>query len=272
MGLGSDSQPVKIQIGGADTFLADSMQFMLEFGCRLTPNGCYYLMPSFRGEPNDKTHLHQFYHSEAEIPGTLEDVMTLVESYIRHITLDILDTCMPELVRAGAAIAALYELVDKSSFRRITFDEAADYLGSDGVIDEGRWRNITRQGERRLMEHFGQPLWVTHWDDLAVPFYQATDQMNGMIRARNADLLLGPGEIAGCGERHANVAAVVAALQRHNVQGSEYGWYLDMKAQFPLLTSGFGMGVERYLLWLLDHDDIRDLQLVPRAHGVEAAF
>lgn len=34
MGLGSDSIPVKIQLGGRDTYLADSMQFALEYGCR----------------------------------------------------------------------------------------------------------------------------------------------------------------------------------------------------------------------------------------------
>lgn len=39
MGLGSDSIPVKIQLGGRDTYLADSMQFALEYGCRFFENG-----------------------------------------------------------------------------------------------------------------------------------------------------------------------------------------------------------------------------------------
>ena len=41
MGRGSDSLPVKVNLEGVDTYLADSMQFMLEYGCRLTSNGCY---------------------------------------------------------------------------------------------------------------------------------------------------------------------------------------------------------------------------------------
>ena len=72
MGRGSDSSPVKINIDGVDTYLADSMQFLLEYGCRLNDKGVYYIMPTFRGEKADERHLCQFYHSEAEIPGKLE--------------------------------------------------------------------------------------------------------------------------------------------------------------------------------------------------------
>ena len=82
MGLGSDSIPVKIQLGGRDTYLADSMQFALEYGCRFFENGVWYIMPSFRGESEDKRHLSQFYNSEAEICVKLEDDMKLVEEYL----------------------------------------------------------------------------------------------------------------------------------------------------------------------------------------------
>ena len=50
MGRGSDSLPVKINLEGVNTYLADSMQFLLEYGCRLSDTGVYYIMPSFRGE------------------------------------------------------------------------------------------------------------------------------------------------------------------------------------------------------------------------------
>lgn len=75
MGFGSDSLPVEISLDGRSTYLADSMQFLLEYGCRFFKNGCWYIMPTFRGEPVDERHLKQFFHSEAEIVGTLMDVM-----------------------------------------------------------------------------------------------------------------------------------------------------------------------------------------------------
>ena len=64
MGLGSDSSPVKVKIQGIETYLADSMQFLLEFGCRIHKKGVYYIAPSFRGELADKRHLCQFFHLE----------------------------------------------------------------------------------------------------------------------------------------------------------------------------------------------------------------
>jgi asparaginyl-tRNA synthetase len=105
MGLGSDSLPVHVELGGVNTYLADSMQFMLELACRLTGRDCYYIMPSFRGEACDETHLSQFFHSEAEIRGDLADVMAVVDEYILHLAGGLLDRHEELLVDlAGGAL------------------------------------------------------------------------------------------------------------------------------------------------------------------------
>ncbi len=116
------------------------------------------------------------------------------------------------------------------------------------------------------MEMFGGYVWVTHWDHLAVPFYQAFADGSQNV-ALNADLLFGIGETVGAGERHVDEDAVTQALRLHSVDDEPYEWYRVLKREAPMRTSGFGMGVERLLLWVLDHDDIRDLQLLPRSNG-----
>lgn len=267
MGLGSDSLPVKVDLFGAPTYLADSMQFGLEYLCRLAKNGAYYLMPSFRGEAPDPTHLCQFFHSEAEIPGGLPDVMTVAEAYVRRLAVE-LTARHADVIRAAAGsldhVTPL--LGDSRAFRRLTFDEAGAALGDDPryVVHEEGWRNLTRAGERRLTEMYGDFVWITHWDALAVPFYQRQDDRG---RALNADLLFGPGEVVGAGERHVGGGEVVDALRQHAVPAEDYDWYVRMKAQAPLRTAGFGMGVERFLMWLLGLRDIRDLELLPRVNG-----
>src|ERR1039458_2775737 len=50
MGPGSDRLPVEVKLMGLQTYLADSMQLSLEYGCRLAPSGVYYVMQCFRGE------------------------------------------------------------------------------------------------------------------------------------------------------------------------------------------------------------------------------
>lgn len=99
MGLGSDSLPVKISLFDVDTYLADSMQFHLEYILRLFPkSGVHYLMPTFRGEAVDHRHLSQFYHSECEIEGDLHDVMNLVDRYIKFLVSEILRECRDSIL------------------------------------------------------------------------------------------------------------------------------------------------------------------------------
>lgn len=271
MGLGSDSLPVRIDLFGVETYLADSMQFMLEYGCRITDAGAYYLMPSFRGESADATHLCQFYHSEVELPGGLETAMSAAEGYVRALGGAIMDRLSgPVRDRVGTTehLEALAE--GRTPFNRITFDDAAVLLGDDSALvrrGEGGWRSLTRQGETRLLRELGGFVWVTDWDHLAVPFYQAFHP-DDAGRARNADLLFGMGEVIGCGERHADAPSLLRALDLHRLSREPYSWYAEMKARHPLRTAGFGMGVERFLMWVLDHSDIRDLQLLPRPNGV----
>jgi asparaginyl-tRNA synthetase len=106
---------------------------------------------------------------------------------------------------------------------------------------------------------------------MAVPFYQKCDPHDPR-KALNADLLMGIGETIGSGERYFTGKDVLKALKIHKVDPKPYEWYVYLKDKYPLQTSGFGMGVERFFLWLFKHDDIRDCQLLPRFNGVKTSF
>lgn len=273
MGLGSDSIPVKVNICGVDTYLADSMQFMLEYGCRILKDGCYYLMPSFRGEEADERHLCQFFHSEAEIVGDLDDVINLVERYIKYLCTNILEKSSEIIHSVTNDLSHIERIINrKDPIERITLDDAIELLEKKGfgkkcyTVHKEGFRTITSYGEKKLIELFDGFVWLTHFDHTSVPFYQAYDKSNP-TKALNADLLFGIGEVVGSGERHATELEVLEALDNHEVSEKEYAWYINMKKQFPLKTAGFGMGIERFLLWILQHNDIRDCQLLPRFNG-----
>ncbi|EKD55474.1 MAG: hypothetical protein ACD_60C00005G0001 [uncultured bacterium] len=277
MGLGSDSKPVEIELFGVKTYLADSMQFMLEYGCRIFKEGCYYLMPSFRGENADERHLCQFYHSEAEIPGNLDNVIKLVNSYIQFLSAGLLETCSFAIKKFAGSITHLEKAAQNNYIQKITFNEAIKVLekySSHHNLSPDHFykvihpdtRALTHLGEKTLIEIYQGMIWVTHYDQLSVPFYQAisTSPPN---KAMNADLLFGIGEVIGAGERHTNTPELLNALKRHAVPPKEYQWYIELKEKYPLKTAGFGMGVERFILWVLNHNDIRDCQLFPRING-----
>lgn len=274
MGLGSDSSPVKVNLQGVDTYLADSMQFSLEYGCRFAENGCYYVMPSFRGEDCDKTHLSQFIHSEAEVPGDLNKIMQLVEDYLRFLSLYMYENLKKEIeLIAGDTEHIMKVILRSTAIDRISFDEAEYKLRFDeDCITKApgqNWRNLTRKGEQKLMDSYGGFVWVTHWDEMTVPFYQASIISEGKRRlALNGDLLFGIGETVGAGQRHQNTSHLLEALQRHQVDPVSYDWYIKMRDEAPMLTSGFGMGVERFFMWLLKQSDIRNFQLLLRENGL----
>lgn len=275
MGRGSDSSPVKIKLQGVNTYLADSMQFLLEYGCRLVDKGVYYIMPSFRGEQADERHLCQFYHSEAEIKGDLNDVIDLIEQYIKHLSKQIVKKLGPELKKMIGDISHIEKVANyKGNFPRISFNEAEEVLRKNYpnnikkyIEYNDGWRNITRFGEQEIMKFYDGIVWITNYDILAVPFYQKYDP-NNVGTTKNADLLMGIGETVGCGERHSEYKEIKDSLRQHNVLQNEYIWYLKMKKEKPLNTAGFGMGTERFFMWVLKCDDIRNMQICPRFNGI----
>ena len=96
-----------------------------------------------------------------------------------------------------------------------------------------------------------------------VPFYQAVEDGDPSA-SMTADLLAGIGETVGCGERARTENAVLANLERCEVGEARYDWYLQMKRQNPLQTSGFGLGLERFLMWATQRTDIRDFAFLLR--------
>jgi asparaginyl-tRNA synthetase len=268
MGLGSDSEPVKVTINDLSVYLADSMQFCLEIGARLNSKGAYYIMPSFRGEPVDRRHLNEFTHSEVEIRGALEDVMNLAEAYIKFLIQGVLDRCPQSITAATGTTQHMTSALNKE-FARISFREATKILQDirgalrhrpDGVID------ITPEGEQYLTRHYDGFVWLTHLPWKLVPFYQSRNDADPEY-SNSADLLVGIGEILGSGQRVYGIDELDESMTVHQVDPLDYEWYRQMHADYPIQTSGFGLGIERFMLWLLQHDDIRDCTLLLRNHG-----
>ncbi|KAH9949129.1 hypothetical protein B0H21DRAFT_820318 [Amylocystis lapponica] len=280
MGLGSDSLPVQVELFGRPTYLADSMQFTLEYMLRFEEGlrGTYYVANSFRGEDPDSSHLNQFYHVECELLGGVDDAMGVAEQYVYGLT-EAIRRDHSDSIRAIAGttdhidtVLALFRAND-GKLPRITVDDAIAMMPAD----EEHWelavedrpecgRKLTRKGERFLIKHFGGACWLTEFDHLSCPFYQQyTDETK--TKARCADMLIGLGETLGLGERHQTAEEVLAALNHHVVPPVSYQWYMDIRKVRPLKTSGWGMGTERYVAWLFQHDDIRDFALIPRLKG-----
>ena len=285
MGPGSDSETIPFKFGELDTHLTDSSQFGFE---PLLLNGfdkLYCYLPSMRGEDCDCRHLNQFYHCEMEMKGDLKSLIPVIEDYIKILAETLLQ--MENIIKAvsmndKATVQYLNSILKSKNFPVITFDEAVAILvknKKDKLINYTKHGNdICSEGEIELMKMLNvkTPLWVTNFDRDRVPFYQKPDP-NNPDKTINADLLFPPilrgafgGEVIGAGQRQDNPNEMYESLKRqNNIPARPYEWYIDLRRQKKYTTtSGFGLGVERFIAWSLGKNNIRDAIIYPRQKNI----
>jgi asparaginyl-tRNA synthetase len=79
--------------------------------------------------------------------------------------------------------------------------------------------------------------------------------------------LLGPrgfGEIIGGSERETDAQLIIDNLKRIGDDPEKYKWYIDIRRYGSVEHSGFGVGMDRLITWMLELDHIRDCIPFPR--------
>lgn len=287
MGPGSNSEAIPIKFGKYNLNLVDSSQFGFEPLLLNRMDKVYCYLPSMRGEDPDKRHLNQFFHCEAEIKGTIDDLIPIIEGYIKFLA-EVLLTMQNILAKISLdpekTSLILHDIAKSESQKspEITFDEAVSALiesGNEHLMNFTKFgRDLTSAGELKLAEilEFNVPFWIKNYDRDRVAFYQKPmpDDLNKVL---NADLIFPPiaggsfgGEIVGCGQRQDNPEEMYESLSRQNINPEPYEWYINLR-RLPRyqITSGFGLGVERFITWSLCYDDIKDSILYPRLKNIK---
>lgn len=284
MGLGSDSEAIPFKFGNLDTFLVDSSQFGFE---PLLINGIekvYCYLPSMRGENPNERHLNQFFHCEAEITGNLSSVTELAENYFKTIceALLLLPNILQKLSQqSNITENSLQKVLNKKSFPTITFDNAVNELEKNNLESLIKYsksgRDLTSIGENTLAKllNLDTPFWITNYDRDRVPFYQKPDPKN-IDKVLCADLIVPAlfsnsfgGEVLGAGQRQDNANEMYESLQRQGISKDSYEWYIKLR-NLPSysMTSGFGLGIERFISWAIGLDNIRDAIIYPRLKNI----
>lgn len=281
MGPGSNSEAIPIMFGKLHTYLVDSSQFGFEPLLFQKTKRVYCYLPSMRGENPDSRHLNQFFHCELEIQGSLEELTPIAEGYVRALA-SILLALEPILnkmsINHEKTRNALQAVLASSSFVSIEFSEAYNTLAksdnhSNYVDEHESGRDILPKGEQHIAEKHGGvlPVWIKNFDRDRVAFYQKPhpDRPGRVI---NADLIFPPlcpsgfgGEIMGAGQRQDNVKELKESLSRQGLNEGSYEWYIQLRSEEGYrVTSGFGLGIERFLAWALGYENIRDVIFYPR--------
>ena len=119
-----------------------------------------------------------------------------------------------------------------------------------------------------MASQFDRPVFVHHYPSAVKAFYMEPEP-DRPETCRSADLLApeGYGEIIGGGERASDLAYVEAQIARHNLPREAYEWYLDLRRYGSVPHSGFGLGLERTVMWICGLAHIRETIPFPRLLG-----
>ena len=234
----------------------------------------YTFGPSFRAENSNTTrHLSEFWHIEPEVAfAELPDIMEIAEDMIKYVIRAVLEECPEEMnffdsfVEKGVKEKLLN--VVNSKFGVIDYTEAVEILKKADVKFQYRveWgSDIQTEHEKYLTDVvFKKPVFVINYPKEIKSFYMKQNPDGKTVAA--TDLLVpGIGEIIGCSEREADLDKLLAAMRARKMDESAYKQYLDLRVFGSVPHSGFGLGFERFVMYVTGMENIRDVTLFPRS-------
>jgi len=224
----------------------------------------FTVAPSFRAEKSrTRRHLTEYWHLEVEAPWLdLDGLIHLEEELVSHVCQRLRDQMPEELRLLGRDPEQLASVV--SPFPRITYDKAVELIQKSRR--DFKWgTDIGYEEEKILTESFDKPFFVSHFPKAVKAFYHMPDPKNPKVTL-STDLLApeGYGEITGGGQRIHDLKLLLERIKEDDLKPDDYKWYIDLRRYGTVPHSGFGMGVERTVMWICKLEHIRDSIAFPR--------
>jgi asparaginyl-tRNA synthetase len=254
----------EVNFFGKKVYLSQSAQFYLE-AMIFSLEKVWSLTTSFRAEKSrTRRHLYEYWHLEVEQAWAgMEELMKVGEEMVAYAVDAVLRERLEELSLLKRDTEKL-EPARKPGYPRITYDEAIEILKRKGVPIE--WGDdLGADEERVLTEEFDRPFFITHFPKQIKSFYMKIDRSRPEV-VLSFDLLApeGYGEIIGGSEREDDYERLYARIVEEGLNPADYQWYLDLRRYGSVQHAGFGLGVDRLVMWIAGLDHIRDSLPFPR--------
>jgi len=240
----------------------------------------YTFGPTFRAEnSNTARHLAEFWMVEPEIAfGDLAADADLAESFLKYLFTALLDERGDDLKffaeRIDKGCIARLETFVRSSFERMTYTDAIAALEKSGKAFEFpvRWgMDLQSEHERWLTEeHVKAPVVVMNYPKEIKAFYMRMNDDGKTVAAMDV-LAPGIGEIIGGSQREERLDHLDRRLVELGLDPHHYWWYRDLRRYGTVPHAGFGLGLERTIIYATGMANIRDVIPFPRTPG-HAAF
>ncbi len=224
----------------------------------------FILAPSFMGEKSrTRKHLTEFWHLEVEEAWCDHECnLKRQEELISYICKSVVENRSYELAELGVNPERLLKI--KPPFERMTYDKAIEVCQDAGL--KIKWgEDIRTEAEDILTRDRDTFLFIEYYPKEIKSFYMKHNPENPRTY-RNDDLLAphGYGEIIGGSQREDEADRIIENLHRIGDDPEKYRWYIDIRRYGSVEHSGFGVGVDRLITWMLELEHIRDCVPFPR--------
>ncbi|SFI16770.1 asparagine--tRNA ligase [Halpernia frigidisoli] len=251
----------------------------------------YTFGPTFRAENSNTTrHLAEFWMVEPEVAfNDLEDNIDLAEDFLKYVIKYVLENCKddlafldnrfaeeqktkPEKDRAKEGLIEKLENVIEKRFKRVSYTEAIEILLNSKENKKGKFQfpienwgtDLQSEHERYLVEkHFESPVVLFDYPKDIKAFYMRQNEDGKTVAAMDV-LFPGIGEIIGGSQREERYELLKTRMQEMHVDEKELWWYLDTRKFGSVPHAGFGLGLERLVLFVTGMSNIRDVIPFPR--------